>query len=77
MLVNERLSAPCYRPQTLASNLAKSQIEEPPFGLNAEQLEIWRVDAIKKIQIFVGEEYDKPIDELVEYLGSIIDREAG
>ena len=25
MLVNERLSAPCYRPQTLASNLAKSQ----------------------------------------------------
>ena len=24
MLVNERLSAPCYRPQTLASNLAKS-----------------------------------------------------
>ena len=53
------------------------KIEEPPFGLNAEQLEIWRVDATKKIQIFVGEEYDKPIDELVEYLGSIIDREAG
>src|SRR5712691_4518060 len=25
VLVNERLSAPCYRPQTLASNLAKSQ----------------------------------------------------
>ena len=24
MLVNERCSAPCYRPQTLASNLAKS-----------------------------------------------------
>jgi hypothetical protein len=24
VLVNERLSAPCYRPQTLASNLAKS-----------------------------------------------------
>src|SRR2546427_1558717 len=27
VLVNERLSAPCYRPQTLASNLAKSLIE--------------------------------------------------
>src|SRR5262249_15996420 len=26
--VNERLSAPCYRPQTLASNLAKSLILE-------------------------------------------------
>ena len=25
-LVNKRLSAACYRPQTLASNLAKSQI---------------------------------------------------
>ena len=24
MLVNKRFSAPCYRPQTLASNLAKS-----------------------------------------------------
>jgi hypothetical protein len=29
MLVNEQGSAPCYRPQTLASNLAKSQKKIP------------------------------------------------
>ena len=28
MLVNERLSTPCYRPETMASNLAKSLIRQ-------------------------------------------------
>jgi hypothetical protein len=31
VLVNKRLSAPCYRPQTLASNLAKSHTMECGF----------------------------------------------
>ena len=33
MLVNERCSAPCYRPQTLASNLAKSQTKHAVLSL--------------------------------------------
>jgi hypothetical protein len=39
--------------------------------------ESWRVDSIKKLQEFVKEEYYKPIEELVKYLESIIDKEAG
>jgi hypothetical protein len=45
--------------------------------LNDEQLESWRVNYAKKVQEFVEEEYSKPIDELVTYLESIIDKEAG
>jgi hypothetical protein len=53
------------------------KIEKPPFDLNDEQLESWRVNYAKKVQEFVEEEYSKPIDELVTYLESIIDKEAG
>src|SRR6516165_8094030 len=50
MLVNKRFSAPCYRPQTLASNLAKSQIFLH-LSPNFRAVMLWATDLLRPATI--------------------------
>jgi hypothetical protein len=51
------------------------EIKVHPFGLNAEQLEPRAIKAVKDTQKIVDEQYSKPIDELVTYIETEIDKE--
>jgi hypothetical protein len=53
------------------------EIKVRPFKLKVDQLEHWKETAMKELQETVKNEYEKPIDELVIFLESVIDKEAG
>ena len=48
------------------------EITKRPFDLDANQLEVWKVNAVKQLQELVEREYSKPIDELAAYLAKEI-----
>lgn len=56
MLVNTRLSAPCYRLETLASNLAKSPCPSFEFDAAKRMVDAWNAKARD------GEEYQARYD---------------
>lgn len=48
------------------------EITKRPFDLDANQLEAWKVNAVKQLQELVEREYSKPIDELTAFLAKEI-----
>lgn len=46
-----------------------------PLKMDGEQLEEWKIKAVKDLQALVETEYSKPIEDLLEYLASEISKQ--
>ncbi len=54
--------------------LKVTKVETAKPGLKGADLEAWRADAYQRASQFVEQEYDKPIEKLLNYLGRQIDQ---
>ncbi len=55
-------------------NFKSPMIQRDPFKMNPEQLENWKVKAVKDLQSLVETEYGKSMDDLLDYLSGEIDK---
>ena len=56
-------------------NYKVPKINADPFKMDMNELEKWKINSIRGLQLLVENEYDKPIHELLNYLSKQLEKE--